>query len=145
MFRHILLPTDGSPLSEAAIRKGIQLAKAIGAKITGLCVMPKLRYFSYDFEVGAEFKKQAEAAFHAEVKKSLLALEKAASEEGVPCETVQEANEQIYEAIIDTAQKRNCDLIVMASHGRRGVEGLLLGSETQKVLTHSRIPVLVYR
>jgi len=145
MFRHILLPTDGSPLSEAAMRKGIQFAKAIDARVTGFCVVPKLRYFSFDSEVGPEFKKQAVAAVQAEVNKNLLAIEKAAKEAGVPCEIVQETSDQPYEAIIEAAQKRECDLIIMASHGRRGVEGLLLGSETQKVLTHSKIPVLVYR
>jgi len=145
MFRHILLPTDGSPLSETAMRKGIQLAKTINARVTGFCVGPELRYFGYDAEIGTEFKKKAEAAVQAEVNKNLLAIEKAAKEAGVPCETAQEKSDQPYEAIIDAAQKKECDLIIMASHGRRGVQGLLLGSETQKVLTHSKIPVLVYR
>ena len=145
MFKHILLPTDGSPLSEATIRNGIQLAKAVDARVTGFCVIPKLRYFNYDLELAPEFKKQAAAAVQAEVNKNLLAIEKAAKEAGVPCETAQEKSDQPYEAIIAAAQKRQCDLIIMASHGRRGVQGLLLGSETQKVLTHSKIPVLVYR
>jgi len=145
MFRHILLPTDGSPLSEAAMWKGIQFAKTINAKVTGICVIPKLRYFSYASELAPEFKKQAAAAVQAEVNKNLLAVEKAAKEAGVPCETVQETCDQPYEAIVETAQKKGCDLIIMASHGRRGVGALLIGSETQKVLTHSRIPVLVYR
>ena len=145
MFKHILLPTDGSPLSEAAMRKGIQFAKTINARVTGFCVVPKLRYFSYDSDIGPEFQKQAEAAVRAEVNKNLLAIEKAAKEAGVPCETAQQTSDQTYEAIIEAAQKKECDLIIMASHGRRGVQGLLLGSETQKVLTHSKIPVLVYR
>jgi nucleotide-binding universal stress UspA family protein len=145
MFRHILLPTDGSPLSEAAIRKGIQLAKAMDAKVTGFCVLPRLRYFCCDYELGSDFKQQAEAAVRAEVKKNLLAIEKAANEAGVPYESASDTSDQPHEAIIETAQKKKCDLIVMASHGRRGVGALLLGSETQKVLTHSRIPVLVYR
>ena len=145
MFRHILLPTDGSPLSEAAMRKGIQFAKAIDARVTGFCVIPKLRYSSYESELAPEFKKQAAAAVLSEVNKNLLAIEKAAKEAGVPCETAQETSDQPYEAIIEAAKKRKCDLIIMASHGRRGVQGLLLGSETQKVLTHSKIPVLVFR
>jgi nucleotide-binding universal stress UspA family protein len=145
MFKHILLPTDGSPLSEAAMLKGIRFAKTIHARVTGFCVAPKLPYFGYDSEVGPEFKKLAAAAVQAEVDKNLLAIEKAAREAGVPCETAQEKSDQPYEAIIEAAQKRQCDLIIMASHGRRGVQGLLLGSETQKVLTHSKIPVLVYR
>jgi len=145
MFRHILLPTDGSPLSEAAMRKGIQFAKTINARVTGFCVVPALPYVGYDAEIGPEFKKQAVAAVQAEVNKNLLAIEKAAKEAGVPCETAQEKNVQPYEAIIEAARKKECDLIIMASHGRRGVGALLLGSETQKVLTHSKIPVLVYR
>jgi nucleotide-binding universal stress UspA family protein len=127
------------------MRKGIQFAKTINDRVTGFCVIPKLAYFRYDSEIGPEFKKQATAAIQAEANKNLLAIEKAAKEAGVPCETAHEKCDQPYEAIIETAQKRDCDLIIMASHGRRGVEGLLLGSETQKVLTHSKIPVLVYR
>lgn len=145
MFKHILLPTDGSPLSEAAMRKGIEFAEAINARVTGFCVIPKLRYFSYDSDIGPEFEKQAVAAVQAEVNKNLLAIETAAKEAGVPCETVHEKSDQTYEAIVEAAQKWECDLIIMASHGRRGMEGLLIGSETQKVLTHSKIPVLVYR
>ena len=75
----------------------------------------------------------------------LSAIEKAAQEAGVPCETVCEISDHPYETIIRAAEKRGCDLIMMASHGQRGVKGLLLGSETQKVLTHSKIPVLVHR
>jgi nucleotide-binding universal stress UspA family protein len=145
MFKHILLPTDGSPLSEAAMRKGIQFAKTINARVTGFCVVPMLRYHTYDSEIGPEFKKQAAAAVQADVNKSLIAIEKEAKEAGVPCETAQEKSDQPYEAIIEAAKKRKCDLIIMASHGRRGVGALLIGSETQKVLTHSKIPVLVYR
>jgi len=145
MFKHILLPSDGSPLSEAAMRKGIQFAKTINARVTGFCVAPALRHFGFDADIGPEFKKQAAAAVQAEVAKNLLAIEKAAKEAGVPCETAQERSDQPYEAIIVAAQEKECDLIIMASHGRRGVQGLLLGSETQKVLTHSKIPVLVYR
>ena len=145
MFRHILLPTDGSPLSEAAMRKGIQFAKTINARVTGFCVVPALPYVGCEAEIGAEFKKQAEAAVQAEVNKNLLAIEKASKEAGVTCETAQEKNVQPYEAIIEATRKKECDLIIMASHGRRGVGALLLGSETQKVLTHSKIPVLVFR
>jgi nucleotide-binding universal stress UspA family protein len=145
MFKHILLPTDGSPLSEAAMRRGIQFAKIINAKVTGFCVLPQLHDFSYDSKFGLEFTEQSKAAARAEATKNLLAIEMAAQEAGVPCETAQEKSDQPYEAIIEAAQTRGCDLIIMASHGRRGVGALLLGSETQKVLTHSKIPVLVVR
>jgi nucleotide-binding universal stress UspA family protein len=144
-FKHILLPTDGSPLSEAAMRKGIQFAKSLNAKVTGFCVVPVLPYVGCEAEIGAEFKKQAEEAVQAEVNKNLLAIAKAANEAGVECETAKVKSVQPYEAIIETAAKKECDLIIMASHGRRGVGALLIGSETQKVLTHSKIPVLVYR
>jgi nucleotide-binding universal stress UspA family protein len=145
MFKHILLPTDGSPLSEAAMRKGIQFAKTINARVTGFCVAPELRHFGFDADIGPEFRKQAAAAIQAEVAKNLLAIEKAAKEAGVPCDTFCEISDHPYEMIVKVAEKRGCDLIMMASHGRRGVRGLLVGSETQKVLTHSKIPVLVYR
>jgi nucleotide-binding universal stress UspA family protein len=127
------------------MRKGIQLAKIINARVTGVCVRPELCHFGFDSDIGAEFKKEAAAAMQREVNKTLLAVEKAAEEAGVLCETVQEKSAQPYEAIIEAAKKRECDLIIMASHGRRGVGALLLGSETQKVLTHSKIPVLVFR
>jgi nucleotide-binding universal stress UspA family protein len=145
MFKHILLPTDGSPLSDAAMRKGIQFAKTINARVTGFCVVPVLPYVFCGAEIGTDFKKQAEAAVQAEVNKNLLAIEKAAKEAGVPCDTAKVKSVQPYEGIIEAASKKGCDLIIMASHGRRGLQGLLLGSETQKVLTHSKIPVLVYR
>jgi len=145
MFKHILLPTDGSPLSEAAMRKGIQFAKTINARVTGFCVAPELRHFGFDADIGPEFRKQAAAAIQAKVAKNLLAIEKAAKEAGVPCDTFCEISDHPYEMIVKVAEKRGCDLIMMASHGRRGVRGLLVGSETQKVLTHSKIPVLVYR
>ena len=145
MFRHILLPTDGSELSAAALQKGIRLAKALGARVTGLCVIQDIHYVGCEAVIGSEFQEQAEAAVKKEVEENLFAIEKAAKEAGVPCETERVKSFQIYEAIIEAAEKKRCDLIIMASHGRKGVGALLLGSETQKVLTHSKIPVLVYR
>lgn len=145
MFKHILLPTDGSPLSEDAMRKGVQLAKTMGAKVTGFCVTPLLHDFGYESKSGLELTEKAKAAAQAEAARSLLAVEAAAKEAGVACDAAQEKSGQPYEAIIEAARARGCDLIVMASHGRRGVGALLLGSETQKVLTHSKIPVLVVR
>ena len=143
MFRHILLPTDGSPLSQAAVRAGVQFAKTIQARVTGLCVIPKLRYLSYDSELSGDVRNRIAGACRAHAEKAVSAIAQAAREAGVPCDTVYETNDYPYEAIIKAADKKGCDLIIMASHGRRGVAGLLLGSETQKVLTHSRVPVLV--
>jgi nucleotide-binding universal stress UspA family protein len=163
MFKHILLPTDGSELSAAATHQGILFAKSIGAKVTGLCVMPlryELRYaaqipteamdqspkrgkelaeaYMETIEKGAELAKELAEAY-------LYAIEKGAKEAGVACDVVYERNDYPYEAIIRVAEQKGCDLIMMASHGRRGVGALLIGSETQRVLTHSKIPVLVYR
>jgi len=145
MFKHILLPTDGSPLSEAAVEKGIGFAKSIDARITGLCVVPKQYPSYYDAEIPGGFKDKAEAECKANAKIHLTALTKVAQNEGVACEVVMETSDQPYEAIVNVAEQKDCDLIMMASHGRSGVGALLIGSETQKVLTHSKIPVLVYR
>jgi nucleotide-binding universal stress UspA family protein len=145
MFTHILLPTDGSELSEAAIRKGVQFAKSVNARITGLCVMPKPYYYFYEMDIPPKIKAQSEEQFKAQAAKYLAVIADAAREAGVACETVHEVGDMPYETIIRVAEQKGCDLIMMASHGRRGVKGLLLGSETQKVLTHSKVPVLVYR
>jgi nucleotide-binding universal stress UspA family protein len=145
MFKHILLPTDGSELSTAAIQQGIRLAKIIGAEVTALCVMPQQHPFYYETEIPLEALEQAAQRYREQADMFLAAVEKAAKEAGVPCASVYEVHDSPYEAIIRTAEKKGCDLIMMASHGRRGVKALLIGSETQKVLTHSKIPVLVYR
>jgi nucleotide-binding universal stress UspA family protein len=145
MFKNILLPTDGSPLSEVAVEKGIDFAKSIHAKVTGLCAVPKECPSFYDAEFPGGFKDKAAAECKANAKIHLAALTKLAHGAGVACDVVLETTDQPYEAIVDVAEQKGCDLIMMASHGRRGIGALLLGSETQKVLTHSKIPVLVYR
>ena len=104
-------------------------------------VCPKASY--YDAEIPGGVKERAEAERKAKIH--LSALTRAAQNEGVACDVVLETTDQPYEAIVKVAEQKGCDLIMMASHGRRGVGALLLGSETQKVLTHSKIPVLVYR
>jgi nucleotide-binding universal stress UspA family protein len=130
MFKHILLPTDGSELSAAAIKQGIRFAKSIGAKVTGLCVMPLQHPFFYETEIPMDALEHAAKRYKELADTYLAAIEKEAREAGVACDVVYE---------------KGCDLIMMASHGRRGVGALLIGSETQRVLTHSKIPVLVYR
>ena len=145
MFRHILLPTDGSVLSQVAIRKGVHLAKSMKAKITGISVMPEQKYFLYQTDIIVQVREETVRQHQMQANRNLAFIEKAANEAGVPCETLCESCDHPYEAIIRTAEKRACDLIMMASHGQRGVKALLLGSETQKVLTHSKIPVLVVR
>ena len=145
MFKHILLPTDGSELSEAANQQGIRFAKSIGAKVTGLCVMPLQHPFFYETEIPMDALEQAAKRYKELAETHLAAIEKEAKAAEVACEVVYEKNDYPYEAIIRVAEQKGCDLIMMASHGRRGVGAFLIGSETQKVLTHSKIPVLVYR
>jgi nucleotide-binding universal stress UspA family protein len=145
MLTHILLPTDGSPLSDIAIEKGIQLARSLNAKVTGLCVVPRVYPSYYDGEIPGGLTEQAEEQLRTDAKVHLAALARVAQTAGVGCDVVVETSDQPFEAILMTAEEKGCDLIVMASHGRRGVAGILLGSETQKVLTHSKIPVLVFR
>lgn len=145
MFKHILLPTDGSPVSEVAIGKGVAFARSIGARLTGFYVIPEFHVLSYRTgtisDTEADFARDSRA--HAE--RYLARIREAADAEGVSCETAYANGDQPYEAIIKAAERHGCDLILMASHGRRGVQGFLLGSETQKVLTHTKIPVLVFR
>jgi nucleotide-binding universal stress UspA family protein len=148
MYKHILIPTDVSELSDQAVREGIQLAKSINAKLTCLYVSPPVHTaMTEGYLIPA---KNLLAARHNEAcethaREVLDPVRKFADREGVACETVQASSDHPYEAIIDTAKTHKCDLIMMASHGRRGFQGVVLGSETNKVLTHSDIPVLVVR
>ena len=145
MFKNILVPTDGSDLAGKAVEQAIHLAKEISARITALTVtepFPTYWLEADQFQSAAtEYKKCSDA----NAKKVLGTVSAAAKLAGVECEILRVEHGHIYQAIIDTAAARNCDLIVMASHGRRGVSAVVLGSETVKVLTHSQIPVLVYR
>ena len=145
MFKHILLPTDGSPLSEKAVLKGIELARALGARVTGLYVAPHFHVLTYRTDMLEETRDQyvRDSRIHAE--RYLAFIGKAAAASGVPCETSLQTSDDVFQSIIAVARERACDLVAMASHGRRGLGGVLLGSETQRVLTHSDIPVLVWR
>ena len=144
MFKHILLPTDGSELSEAAIRKGVQFAKSIGARVTGFYAVPEFHVFTYQTEMLEDTKEQFVQDSRARAEQYLATIAKAAQEAGVACDTVRVNSDEPYQAILDAARDKGCDLILMASHGRRGLRGVLLGSETQKVLTHAKLPVLVW-
>lgn len=147
MFKNILIPTDGSKFSEKVVKDGIALAKMFNAKITGVHVTPTVFILpSDDFAVhDAEVLKRIEDANHRAGQRYLKHLETAAHAGGVKYESVLVKEKPAWEGIIDAAQKHHCDLIMMAAHGRTGVKALVLGSETNKVLTHSKIPVLVYR
>lgn len=145
MYKHILVATDGSELSERAIQHAVGLAHALGAKITALTVIKPWHTVAPGEIMVAfpeeEYRKGAEIA----ARRYLDYAKDAAAEKHVPCETRWLEQEQPWEAIIATAEKSGCDLIVMASHGRKGLAALLLGSETSKVLTQSKLPVLVCR
>jgi nucleotide-binding universal stress UspA family protein len=144
MFKKILLPTDGSELSVKAVQGALKMAGQLGASVVGLTVVEP-----YSYSTLSEYRPETLEAFEARnaqaAEQRLAPLIEAAKQAGVPCETVSVKSFSPYEAIIDTAGKYGCDVIFMASHGRRGLSAILLGSETQKVLTHSTIPVLVYR
>jgi nucleotide-binding universal stress UspA family protein len=145
MFKHVLLPTDGSPQSEAAIQQGIELAKETHARVTGIHVVPKFHVFTYQPEMLEDTREQYAKDSQATAAKILQSVENAARAAGVECDTVCAVSDEPYEAIIRTAEEKGCDLIAMASHGHKGIKGLLVGSETQKVLTHSHQPVIVLR
>jgi len=145
MYKHILIPTDGSELSKKAVAHGIALAKALNSKVTAVNVSEPFHIFAMEpgmvTDTPGEYKKRIAAL----TAKYLKTARDAAAAAGVPCDVVQIEHEHPYKTIIDTARKRKCDAIVMASHGRRGVSAIVLGSETVKVLTHSNIPVVVVR
>ncbi len=145
MYRHLLVPTDGSSASEVAVRHAMALAKDQGARVTGLHVILPFHVFAYDVEMVESTQSTYMAQAQARAGRYLAAIDKAAKELGVDCEMLTVAAEHPYDAIIRTAEAQRCDLIVMSSHGRSGVRAMLLGSETQKVLTHSSLPVLVLR
>jgi nucleotide-binding universal stress UspA family protein len=144
MFKKILLPTDGSELSSKAVQGALKMASQLGASVVGLTVVEP-----YSYSTLSEYRPETLEAFEARnaqaAEQRLAPVVEAAKAANVPCETVTVKSFSPYEAIIDTAKKHDCDVIFMASHGRRGLSAVLLGSETQKVLTHSTIPVLVYR
>ncbi len=146
MYRNILIATDGSKLAEKAVSHGVSLAKLAGAKVTALIVEAPFNVFNVP---ESQIRQMPEAfAKHAEhvkqhAAKVLSHVADVAKAAGVTCESIQIEDDQPYEAIIKTAEDKGCDLIVMASHGRSGISAVLLGSVTNKVLTHTKIPVLV--
>ena len=145
MYKHILIPTDGSELSKKAVDHGIGLAKALNAKVTAVTVSEPFHIFAVEPGMLTDTPDEYEKRIAALTGKYLKAAKDAATAAGVPCDVVHVEHEHPYETVIDAARKRGCDAIVMASHGRRGVSAIVLGSETVKVLTHSTIPVVVVR
>jgi nucleotide-binding universal stress UspA family protein len=145
MFKHILIPTDGSDLSRKAVLYGAQVAKLTGAKVIALTVREPYVVTTMDAVAAIGSQEQYEEETKRYSERALTQAKMAGEAAGVQVETAEEVSDQPYRAIIAAAEANHCDLIVMASHGRRGVSALLLGSETNKVLTHSKVPVLVYR
>jgi nucleotide-binding universal stress UspA family protein len=145
MYKSILIPTDGSELAAKAVQHGMAFAKEIGAKITVLTVTVPFHVFTLDPQSVEDTVEEYKKRVQADTAKLFGTVAKVANAAGAACETVQVEHEHPYRAIIDTAKSKGCDLIVMASHGRRGVSAIVLGSETVKVLTHTKIPVLVHR
>ena len=146
MFKHILISTDGSPLSDKASKAGIALARALGAKVTAYCALEELQHIDVE---GYAFDQKTfdglEEGARQVGQKRVDAIGKIAKAASVPFAVVVTKASTAYEGIIDAAKKQKCDLIFMASHGRRGLSKLIMGSVTQRVLTHSKIPVVVYR
>ena len=148
MYKHILIPTDGSALSLKAVKAGARLARELKAKVTALYVIPPYMPPSgTEAIVYAELysPKKYEADMRKHADKSLAKVKAAAATHDVVVTTTSVIERTPWEGIINAARSKKCDLIVMASHGRRGLAGILLGSETTKVLTHSKTPVLVCR
>lgn len=144
MLQKILVPTDGSELSLQAMKGAVELAGRLGSSIVGVTVVEPYAYASlseYRPETIAEYEQRADQL--ARERLDVLAAQAAAT--GVPFDSVVSRSFSPYEAIIEAARTAKCDAIFMASHGRRGLSAVLLGSETQKVLTHSHLPVMVYR
>lgn len=147
MFKHILVPTDGSELSQETARRAVLFAKEAGARITAFFAKPEypVTYYGEGALIDPTTPEKFAELADQQAEQNLAFVEKLCQESGVECGKLSLTSDVPYEAIIDASNQAGCDLIFMASHGRRGFSGLLLGSETNKVLTHSKIPVLVYR
>ena len=147
MFKHILIPTDGSDTALKAVRAGVALAAETGARVTAYCAQEPVPTHIYgegyvaDKKLVADFEKRA-GRF---ARKNVRAIEAAARAAGVSCSSLVTKSALPYRGIVEAAQKKGCDAIIMGSHGHRGLQKLLLGSVTQEVLTHSKVPVLVFR
>ena len=146
MFKHILMPTDGSEHSKRAVERGIELAKLCGAKVTGIHVMQDYRLLNAtEAWMETPLDEQAEKEARDRAEDFLSFVKATADAAGVPCETVVATNAHPYDAIVDTANKRSCDLIVMTARSRKGLASLIMGNEATRVLHRASIPVLTFR
>ena len=145
MFKHILVATDGSQLSEKAALGAVQLAKSMSARLTAVTASTPFHVFATDAVMVTDTEEIYTAQCTSQAEKYLGVIKTAAESSGVSFEGIHVFNDHAYAAIIETANNKGCDVICMASHGRRGITALVLGSETMKVITHSKIPVVVWR
>lgn len=147
MYKRILVATDGSDLSKAAVQSATELAAAVGAQLVALYVVPRypVSYFEGGIAISMDDIARTEKQWSDKGQAVVDAVQQSAQQAGVTTRAVVAQSDLVAESIMNTAKKHDCDLVVMASHGRKGIQRVLLGSETQHVLTHSTIPVLVLR
>ena len=146
MFKHILMPTDGSAHSERAVERGIELAKLCGARVTGIHVVPDYRLLmAYESALDVVTQEKVEREAQERAVSFLDFVQKTADAAGVPCETIVATNHHPYDAIVDAANERGCDLIVMTSRCRKGLASMIMGNESTRVLHRASIPVLTFR
>lgn len=145
MFKHILVPVDGSPASQVSLRSALDMAAGYGASITAVHVLPDHHAFSHRPAAPDQPEQPTVSDSTAQGQALLAAVSEAARAREVPCQTVLARGDRPHRKILETAHARGCDLIAMACHGQLGLKGVLLGSQTQKVLVHSPVPVLVFR
>src|SRR5262249_35740389 len=144
MYEHLLLPTDGSALSREAAERGVALARSLGARVTALHVTPVFRPSEMHAHAILREVHEEEGRAHAAAHRVVDAVMRIAHRSGVECEWMHRVSDRPWEAIVQTAAEEGCDLISMGSHGWSGVRALVLGSTTNKVLAHARVPVLVW-
>ncbi len=145
MYKHILIASDGSELAARAVDQGLTLAKLLGAKVTAVTVTePWTAAVSGEWAVAFPVEEYEKAAA-ANADKILKQVSETAARIGVACETVHIKDQFAAEGIVEEAKTRSCDLIVMGSHGRRGIAKFVLGSQANRVLTHSTVPMLIVR
>jgi nucleotide-binding universal stress UspA family protein len=147
MYRKLLVATDGSPLSKKAVRSAIDLAAALGAELVALYVVPRypVSYFEGGVTIPAQEVSRIEEQWSQKGQAIVDAVLQTATAAGVKAKAVVSRSDLVAESILAAVKKHRCDLVVMASHGRKGLKRILLGSETQQVLTHGSVPVLVLR
>lgn len=145
MYKHLLIATDGSELAKKAVEQGLDLAKALNGKVTIVTVTEPWIISASDEQVAAFPTEEYEKAAAAHATKILHDISDVAAHRGIACETVHIKDQFPAEGIVETAKAKGCDLIVMASHGRRGLMQFVLGSQATRVVTHSTIPVLICR